>query len=124
MTYSAVTLQDWCISSALQSIVCGMAPEGPPWRLSAQEVRPSLFSHCSTEQSEVGRPASLAVRHCSQGSVLCLRDMTGILARLLVLSFSKLDLKEIKMFIERTAFTSDSDSELLLIRVPSRLLSG
>lgn len=39
-------------------------------------------------------------------------------------AFSKLDLKEIKMFIERTAFTSDSDSELLLIRVPSRLLSG
>lgn len=123
MTYSVVTLQDWYISSALQNMVCGMAPEGPPWRLSTQEVRPSLFSHCSTEQSGVGRPVSLAGRYSSQGAVLCLRGVTGILARLLLLSFSKLDLKVIKMFIERPAFTSDSDSELLLIRVPSSLLS-
>lgn len=37
--------------------------------------------------------------------------------------FNKLDLKVIKMFIERAALASDSDSELLLIRVPSSLLS-
>lgn len=90
--------------------------------LSAQEVRPPLFSHCSTGQSEVGRPVLSAVRYSSGCGVLWLRGMTGILARLLVLSFSKLDLRVIKMFIERPAFTSDSDSELLLIRVPSSLL--
>lgn len=98
-------------------MVCGMASEGAPW--SSQKVRPSLFSHCSSGQNEVGRPVLLAVRY-SRGCAV-LGDITGIPAHLLGLSFSKLDLKVIKMFIERAAFTSGS--ELLLIRVPSSLLS-
>lgn len=69
--------------------------------------------HCSPTAAQ-GR-----VRYSSKCAVLWLRGITVILAHLLVLSFSKLDLKVIKMFIERAAFTS----VLLLIRVPSGLLS-
>lgn len=70
VTYSVVTLLDWYISSALQNMVCGMASEGAPWRLSgalrtSQEVRHSLFSHCSSGKSEVQQQVCcvLAKRH-------------------------------------------------------------
>lgn len=123
MTHSVVNVENQYISSALQNIVCGIASEGPPWRVSAQGVRSSLFCHCSTEQSEVGRPGLLAVSYSSQCAVLCLRSMTGILAHLLLLSFSKINPRVIKMLIERAAFSSNSDSGLLLIRVPDSLLN-
>lgn len=62
----------------------------------------------------------LAAGCSSTCAMLWLRGMSGVLTRMLEISFSWLDLELIKCVIDSTGFTSDADSELLSGKSPTQ----